>query len=300
MNFSNFYIKEFVAIPTKGEEEVTVGARKYYKSKKLNEKVKKVIEKYADKDVSQVLAKSIDKELIIPLYIDTNIPQNILNSIRNKYRYHSRGLACLLDRRGYIFINPKFLYVNSRDVYGTLIHELMHIASAKYPSKVLSIHYDKLETFYKTFFSEITPLMLNKNCIKSKDIEYFIKNLFANFTFRNYSKIKNIDDSSFTKKIVDIYDVFLRNTGESCNLSNNEKYNETCKIFKKFIESFIIKFYITKQIYNYGKIAYEKALKIRAKTFTQELWLPSEVISVFAGVYPNHPDIKKTLLLFKI
>ena len=112
MNFSYFYekynISEFVAFP-KGEE-VTLSGQKYYKSASLNEKVKKVITKYADADVRDILVKCVEDEIITPVFLDKDIPQYIINFIRDKHRRHQLGTAFRLEKRGYAFINPKIFF----------------------------------------------------------------------------------------------------------------------------------------------------------------------------------------------
>ena len=291
MNFSHFYekynISEFVAFP-KGEE-VTLSGQKYYKSASLNEKVKKVIMKYADADVRDILVKCVEDEIITPVFLDKDIPQYIINFIREKHRRHQLGSTYNLEKKGYVFINPRLLFVNEKLVYDIIMHELMHLAELKYESKFYSINYKICMEFYKVFFSELLSVK-KVSCIDDKDWAALVGRIR-----------KIVKRKSFT--FYDIYvPLFIKMEG--CTSLSIDDYKILANEFLSFVveefkkENFIYE--VPSSVWNAARKAYAKITNGGINnTIAQEFWTPTEITSIMAEISPNKKNIKDTIKLFK-
>jgi hypothetical protein len=292
MNFIHLYdkhIAEFITFP-KSEEEIELGGKKYYKNKELNEKLKKVVEKHAPSNVAKVLISAIDKEIITPVYIDKNIPQYIINFVSSKHRYHSKGRTYHLTSKGYIFINPKLFFVNSLDVFETLIHELMHVISLRHQKAFYRINFPVIITFYRTFFSEYFSLA-KSSCVKDDMIISLVNSI---------KKSEKANVINFYK----LYYSLIKLIAENCTINKSVKEFETlADDFVSYLDERYEKFSETvpSNIWRAGLKAYSviSGGKGKMKTIGQEFWNPEEIIASISELDSSHKNVVATLMLLR-
>jgi predicted SprT family Zn-dependent metalloprotease len=292
MNFIHLYdkhIAEFITFP-KSEEEITIGDKKYYKNKKLTEKTKDVVRKYADADVKDIILKLIDDGLLTPVFIDKNISQYIINFVIEKHRNHLLGIATYLDKNGYVFINPKLFFVNEKEIYLTITHELIHVADYRQSEKFYSVNTPILSKFYKLLFSRI--FSIKPSAIKNEDIIYLIKELKK--TDKKHALNLNIYYKIFDK---------IKNSSSLKEQEFDYKSNELINFIHASWYDFDNLLRAPKNISNSFKDTYSDitgaANKEIRSWFCQEFWTPTEVIAMIATIRPNNSFVKKTIKLLK-
>lgn len=257
-------------------EEYKIYGIKVYSNDELQTKLENVIVSHMPFELISIFQKLIKTKRLVAVILSKNMLQKLLNKIKRNRLSYILGTAT--KKRMYIFWDDKVI---KKQIIEIIIHESMHFTALQ--------NYDvffktNLLIFYK-FYSYFYKEYLKANTFDKKLFNKFIIELGKqdkNGTFKpvNYRNIENafkshtlLDIEDFEDKLTSLLN-YMDDTWDDKRA--NGRYPEIVALIKK---------------------TYRKLFKgFDEKNYVgQEMYYPSEIISVLSTININHPVIKKTL-----
>lgn len=286
-------LNELFATPVGLKKVAVIAGYKLYSSDKLvkaflsSMKKTSIIRPYYDK-----IEELVNEGKIIPVFMSKGIVSFISRRLFREDKNDPFGVYWLPHKRIYVFLETgmsRWGTAQNQEVASTTIHECMHLLEDD-KNKFMRVFEPVLMKYYKTAFEDLFEIQdLSKRDVKSI-IDFLYKldqqegsiNTILSGYFRFLeSKFKNqttLDDFEFRKKLVD-YTVLIKIA-----------LSAPPSVFDKNYRNYV---HIIRPLY----LAYEKAFgkKPNYVNVYQELFVPSEVASQFAELFPLSSTIKKAM-----
>lgn len=291
------YTNELFAPPVGLELETELDGEKFYSSDKLKTNFLLAFEKSSrGKHIHKEIKSLVEKGFVVPCFKSKNLlkffVQKFSGNKDNKYIlafYHipSKRVFVLIDNNISLFGTA-----SNNELTSTTMHECMHLASARKPSKFVSVFFKDLQDYYSSFLSKYFSL----EKVPKKEIGDFIKYIskyeirgptYANkdlsnyfkFMYKTFSPYTKLDQKDFEERLVD--------------------YTVAAKLFIVNAPSLFKASRRFSMIFTSLNQAYQDTFgeKNTYTTPIQELISYSEVACVLSEMKPKHPSIQK---LFRI
>jgi len=233
---------------------------------------------HAPPQLEPLIQKLIQKKRIIAVITTKNLLQKLLNKIRRHRLSTTLGTA-EKDGRVFIFLHDKV--IDRKGVILTLVHELVHVASSKNYNKFFEINKKIYINFFSYFYKKYLEAkkfdkkIFGKYIIAMKKQEKTLSLTPTNYQYieKAFEKYTSLDRKEFEKRLTKMLE-YMDKTYDYKNV--NHKYPEIStllrKTYKKLFNDFDYRTYVG-----------------------QELFYPSEIISVLSSINMKHPNIVKSL-----
>ena len=287
MNDQN--INEFFALPMGLEEVANIYGIKLYGSNALKNKL---IESIYHSDYISFFSKKISnmimRDEIIPGFLSSNIFSYFFNHLMG---FGNNGILAFYDYisdKIYILIENTTTLAMISDVNlgRYILHELVHLSFHRKPKTVFNLSYNILKKYYFEYFKMILQLkeeppnfrsfikflFFEMEMAKQPSINQLNKYLKYLLSFKDYSQLKYEDLKNIANKLILI--IVYKNKGVAI-----------LDIIRSSKEMILP---LHKAYYN----AFNKNADI---SVFQEIFAPSEVISMYSELYP-HDKVIKTII----
>ena len=251
-----------------------------YSNDKIQTELLNIIELNSSSIVKDLLIKLIKTKKLVPVILDKNILHKLLRKIRRHKFTDILGTAT--KDRIYIFWNKN---ISSKHIIETIIHECMHFAAVTNYNLFFKINEKIFYEFYTNFYKEYldSKLFDKEKLIKfiillgKQDKGYYIDGNYYRNIEKGFEKYTRLNRKEFETRITEMLKYI---DGIFDGKRINAKYIEIAFLIKK----------IYKQLFN----------GIDDRTYVgQEMYAPSEIISMLSTININHPNITKTLQIIK-
>jgi len=262
-------------------EEYKIHGITVYSNDKLQSKLENVIVSDMPSDLKPIFKKLIKTKRLVAFNLTKNMLQKLLNKIR---RHRLTGtLGTSSKERMYVLWDNK---ISGKQLIETIIHESMHFAAFQNYNLFSKINFPIFYKFYSYFYKEYLKAksfdkdLFNKFIIllTKQDKTYILK-------FNNY---RNIENAFKFHTSLDIKDF-------EYNISNlldymNEMWDVTSRPNARYSKIVVL----IKKTYRHLFNGFDERTYVG-----QEMFYPSEIISVLSTINIKHPNIKKTLQILK-
>lgn len=270
----------------KGVEQIPFKGKTVYTTQILKENVKKSVQKYLPKQTSAIIIKAIDDGKVVPVFLTKGIVDYIMK--RKKFKTHS--LANAYQGKAFVFVDRlyerfKLTSVNERDLSSTILHELMHVAEHINRVTYYKVNYNLFLMFWKAFFIEYVNL---KGNVPNKIFDHILKYQINIVRKNKFFSFEEMYDPVF--KALEKYSSLMPDKQKIFILLYRDLTKYAYKALDEDYQSVI-----PGDIGVSKNSAYMRIAKGKAETFGQELWNPSEILSMVAEINPNHPNVIKSL-----
>ena len=293
-------ISEIFAAP-RGELQVVAdfGGVRIYTSSKLKQGFVKAMAKTSrTAPIASTILKLIGKNELIPCYL-TN---KIINSILKKQPPEFKGYAgTTFGKHILVYVEAEaniFGFASNNELSVTTLHELIHRTANQFPSQFFSTFKGTLVEYYSTFWNELFSLKVNS--IDKKKVEAIVGFLFMtserskrnnevlvkynNMLIEAFKESTTLDEKTFLE-LVQQYIVMIKLVWKAMDAQAPNIILKVIMVNKDIIS----------KLYN----AYSKTFGIKVRTMKelcyQELYAPSEVISIPALIKRPDPKVYKLI-----
>jgi hypothetical protein len=272
-----YFIQELVSIPG-GSEEVVLYGKTFYTSQSIKNNIKKISKDNFPSSISSIISKLVDEERLIPLFISKNLFQHLFN----KSKYDKLGHT--LNNKAYVFLDPKIIFINEKQILIVIVHELIHLAEHSKPKDFAKINHDIYISFYKEFFFDYLQIK-ERNKVKEQIFENILSDQ------NNMRKKENIN---YYKLYLPVFKSL-----ESFTSLSDDDYSKRFNILIDYLDESHEKFIeiVPGEIFITSKKVYTKLTGKKNETVGQEFRNPDEIIAVISELNIKHPNIIKTLEL---
>lgn len=251
-----------------------------YSNDKLQSNLRNIVESNMPQDIKDLFIKLISDKQLVAVITSKNLLQKLLNKIKRHRLTNILG-TCTKERM-FIFLEDDSY---KKGIVETIIHESMHFAALKnYPlffKENLNIFYNFYSYFYKEY---LICKEYDKDFFNKFIINLGIQDRTTTLTPINYQSIEkgfekytSLEREEFEKKIKKL----LQYMNETFDGERpNARYPEIVSLIRK--------------TYTYLFKGFDDRTYVG-----QEMYYPSEIISVLSTININHPNIKKTLDILK-
>ncbi len=296
-------INEIFAAPRGDLKIVTnFGGIKVYTSQVLVENFLKAMSKNSrTAPIVSVLLKLIQAHEFMPCYLTDKILKFLLRKQPPEFKGY---VGMSMGKYIFVFVDNDtniFGFASNEQLAITTLHELIHKSAEKYPNQFYKTFIPELTLFYKNYWSNIFTLQKEK--IKDKDIQNIIQFLF------NTTENNKRNNSILTK-----YNNLLLNLCKNYSTLNKFKIKDLIKQYfilikvvwkgmnsnnPNLIEKIIMdNNHLISPLYHSYKNSFNITVKHIKELCYQELYAPSEVISVSALI--KQPNSKVYKLIKKL
>lgn len=276
----------------------TFGGIKIHTSENLIKKFLKAMSKNSrTMPITPVLLKLMEKKEFMPCYLTDKISKSLLRKQPPEFKGY---VGMTLGKYIFVFVDNDsniFGFASNNQLAITTLHELIHKSSQAFPNAFFTTFKNDLISFYKNYWIKI--FSLDEKKIEDKNIQEIVYFLYTN------TETDNRNESSLTKYYKHLSNLCINTTTLSNKQIQNliKEYIVLIKILWKglsknpdLIEKIVLKkkHFIT-PLYH----AYTKSFGINVKHIQelcyQELYAPSEVISLPALVKQPNPKVYKLI-----
>lgn len=264
-------------------EKIILKGISVYTSDELKEKLKKFISKQGSSSSIDILIKLVDNETLVPVINEPSVLKQLIMKIRRQ-KPLTNILGAATKGVGYVVFHDSLPGLKlSSYVVKTSLHEMMHVAFQKFPEKFSKINFNIYEKFYSYLYKDFFETKTYDKELFEKFLTRFIKDSIEGITYwETYSKLLRlafINHTSLPKDSINQRIELLMNTVEDL-LDNNpvNRYNLLIALIRKTYRSLFTTF-------DYLASA------------GQELYVPSEIISILSTINPDHNNVIKSLKL---
>jgi len=308
------HLNEFLNVPVGLEPVAIIGDNKLYSSNSLKEDFLKSLYKYSStKPSMNIISKLVSNDKITPCWTGSNLYKNIIAKVfpdKKSYLYGTFGIYVPYSKRIFVIMNESinsFGLSDEKQMAQTTLHETMHMSAHGSKAQFLKIWKDELDTYYSSFFMYLYDINSSQKSTVLKLSTKFYNDIYVLF--------EHLDPRKFKKNIkvgeaIDlIYDKYMKPLKEISGMKKSE-FDIVLHNLKLFAKLFYMNFNALMD--NYGQfksifipmyLAYRDigAVEIPRTTVCQELFYPSEVVSIHTA-FPSvsKSNIKQSLSIIKI
>lgn len=290
-------VNEIFAAP-RGDLKIVAnfGGVKVHTSQTLVEKFLKAMTKNSrTAPIAPVLLKLIQNKEFMPCYLTDRVLKTLLRRQPPEFKGY---VGMSIGKYIFVFVDNDtniFGFASNEQLAITTLHELIHKSAEKFPKQFYQTFIPELTLFYKNYWSNIFSLQQDK--IKDKDIQNIIEFLFN--TTEN-----NKRNNAILKKYNDILLNLCRDTSTINVQEIIKQYIVLIKVVWKGMETnnptLIEKVVIDSQhlvspLYHSYKNSFGISVKHIKELCYQELYAPSEVISLPALIKQPNPKVYKLI-----
>lgn len=282
-----FQPKRMAALPgiTKQDREIIkYGGVDFYTNEKLRQKFIMSLLKHTPTKAHKTIIDLINKKIIIPVFLTKSTFSWYLKNQRDPEQDEKfsgvYGFYTIKDKKIFILIDAGYKvlgWVPDHHLAGVTLHECMHMASKKNPTKFMRVNAVPLYKYYSVFLNYV---FLMKDDDKKTILDWIL--YIHGFEIQKHG----LDGKKYREKLMAAAKA-SRSTLSDEEIENRAKYITSYAFGTYGVDESkllsIIRSY--KNVYHGLMIAYQKAFRFRAKTTAyQELFTVSEVICMLASM----------------
>lgn len=249
-----------------------------YTSDELKDKLRDIIQREGKQDLKNTLLRLIDEDVIVPVINEPGKIRQLIMKLRKIQPLRIYGMASCKENKVYIIF---------RDMKPTIIevitHEAVHLANCHNPEKFTSINRSIYEKFYSVYFKEI----FKTDKLNMEALNFYIDKISKRKIHRQLYYDVFLEIAEYSSLEEERIDKITKTIGNAVGkrLSGDRK---ALLPYRKLIHMPLGKAYRVL----FKNVDYHAGLG-------QELWSPSEIISILSTINPDHPNVVKSLKLIK-
>jgi len=293
-------VNEIFAAP-RGDLKIVAnfGGIKVHTSQTLVEKFLKAMSKNSrTAPIASVLLKLIQNKEFMPCYLTDKVLKTLLRKQPPEFKGY---VGMSMGKYIFVFVDNDtniFGFASNEQLAITTLHELIHKSAEKFPKQFYQTFIPELTLFYKNYWANIFSLQKDK--IKDKDIQNIIEFLF-----------NTTENNKRNNSVLSTYNNMLLNLCVNITTLNNKQIQTLIKeyivliklIWKgmdsnnpTLIEKVILDSrHLINPLYHSYKNSFGITVKHIKELCYQELYAPSEVISLPALIKQPNPKIYKLI-----